>query len=180
MKTSHTPALLKIVSCAALLLMGASLTFVSCSKSKVTPKSTNLPANAEQPFQAAVNNASLVNGKVAYGQGDGAEIGYRVHFSVGGTIIQLGANMATNGTYTVSFWRTSDTLLMARASVTVTDTSKFAYTNIAAINVIPDTSYTVSIHIANGVTQLHWVYTWDAGARRGSVHRRKRSCRPGA
>ena len=108
------------------------------------------PANAEQPFQAAVHNASLVNEKTAYTQGGGAEVGYRVHFSVGGTIIQLGANMATTGTYVVSFWRTSDTMLMARASVTVTDTAKFAYTNITSINVLPDTSYTVSIHIANG------------------------------
>ena len=112
---------------AVLVLMGITLAFTSCSKSKSTPKPSNsLPANAEQPFQAAVHNANLVNGKTAYAQGGGAEVGYRVHFTVGGTIIQLGANMATNGTYVVSFWRTSDTLLMARANVSVTDTSKFA------------------------------------------------------
>jgi hypothetical protein len=142
-----------------MIIIGVTLFLASCSKSSSTP--TPLPATGEMPFQAAVHNAALINGKEAYGQSGGAEIGYRVHFTTGGTVTKLGANMATTGTYVVSFWRTSDSTLLGRVSVNNSDTSKFAYASVSPINVIVDTGYTISINIPNGAAQEHWVYTWS-------------------
>jgi hypothetical protein len=138
-------------------LFVALLFFISCSKSN--SPDNNTVVNGQTPFQTAVKDRSLVTIKSVYSQNSGGgEAGYRLHFTKNGTVTQLGSAMATVGTYQVSFWRTSDRSLLATTKVVITDTSKFFYTAITPVNVIKDTSYTLSFHNPDALAYPHFIY----------------------
>ncbi len=145
--------------CFSAALLTAVVFFSACKKDSGSSPNTSTPGDGETPFQSIVTNDTLINSKSAYGQTGGAEIGYRIHFLKGGTITQLGANMATAGSYAVSFWRISDTALLGRANVDVTDTARFSYADVKNFDVKPDTAYIVSIHVPDGASNYHFIYT---------------------
>lgn len=137
------------------LLLGAICLLGACKKNNDTPS-----GGIEQPLQAAVKDMSLVAGKTPYHQASaGGEGGYRIHFIKSGTITKLGLEMATAGSYNVSFWRTSDKKLLATVSVTVSDINNFSYAPITNLDVLKDTSYVVSYHNPDTDKYVHWLYT---------------------
>jgi hypothetical protein len=146
--------------CVSILLLA--VIFNSCAKSKSSPQS----GGPEMPFQTAVNDKSLINIKEAYSQNTGgSETGYKLHFLANGTVSQLGTDMASVGSYSVSFWNFNTEELLATVTVNVTDTSHFFYTTVAnPIAVTAGTEYVLSLHIPDVGADPHWLYTNTSGA----------------
>lgn len=141
-----------------------SLFFVfACSALLLTACTKNNPdvntSSAEMPFQTAEHNTSIVSRRVSYVQSSGpGELGYVISFNKNGTVTGLGAEMATLGTYKVSFWDNATHQLLVTASVQVTDTNHIFYANIPAVTVTANTKYVVSILIPKPGVQAHWLY----------------------
>jgi hypothetical protein len=124
---------------------------LSCSKTKVntvTVTHDTTVTTIDTPFQTPVKTIIARGGFVDTLLGvtdNGYEFGTEFYSSDTGTISQLGAILDTKNTnFTVTLWDVATTSSLATASVTTTDTTVFAYTNIPPVHISANKLYMIS------------------------------------
>lgn len=125
-----------------LLLIGIGI-LNSCSK-----KETGPTTKIENPL-----NASLASGQIdsikTY-NGGSYEFGNKLYFSKNGSITKLGCKLPYKGNIRVSFWDYATKDLIAAATITITDSTKFNYVTISPIAVTANTRYVLSLNNTSG------------------------------
>lgn len=111
-------------------------------------KETGPTTKTENPL-----NASLASGQIdsISTRNNGTfEFGNKLYFSKNGSITKLGCKLPYKGNIRVSFWDYATKDLIAAATITITDSTKFNYVNISPIAVTANTRYVLSLNNTSG------------------------------
>ncbi|HUM50794.1 MAG TPA: DUF4082 domain-containing protein [Chitinophagales bacterium] len=125
---------------------------ISCKKDKTTN------VNFENPVQAASKNTTLLDSTRNYPGFDFYEIGTKIYFSKAGKVTKLGCRSGNTGNFVVSFWDFESSALLAQTTVNVTDKTKYFYSAITPIEIVPNKRYIISLNNNNGgVPADYWI-----------------------
>lgn len=125
----------------------ATLLFASCKKEE-TEKPT------EKPIEEALASAFEIG---IFGSRNLPNFNYTIKFrsTKEGRITQLGAKLS-KGTYNMAVIDSSSSSVLKLATVTITDSTKFTYTDIDDIEITANRSYFISINVPTGSSALYY------------------------
>ena len=129
------------------------LMFIAGCKKVTTPSLTT-----EHPMQNLLNQTSVVDTNFIFQNGQW-EWASKLYFSRNGNITKLGCKLGALGSYRVALWDFDAHNVIAVTTVSIIDTTQFAYNIISPISVTANTRYILSVNNANGsLAKLYYVY----------------------
>lgn len=112
---------------------------ISCKKNNIT-----VQAKAETPMQTIINS-NFLDSPIIYENGP-YELGYRFKSTKNGFITKIGCYVPQNLPYRVSLWDSATQELLVSTTLSVTDSTKFTYKDIAPVNIEAGKKYVISIN----------------------------------
>lgn len=139
---------MKTIKFSVLSVILTIILFSSCKKDSNPTK-----ANTETPVKSVIEAKTVTDQLLTEPSAESLELGYKFSSSKAGKITQLGCLYPVKGNVLVSLWDFDTKVLLATTTVSITDITKFAYTNIPSIDITANKSYVISINtnIVNGL-----------------------------
>ncbi len=149
-------ALLPIVIC---------MMFIAGCKKATTPSLTT-----ENPMQNILDQTSVVDTNLIF-QNAQWEMAHKLYFSRNGNITKLGCKLGAVGSYRVALWDFDAENVIAVTTVSVTDSTQFAYNIISPIAVTANTRYILSVNNANGsLAKAYYGYSKKSNTANANIY----------
>jgi len=120
---------------AQLLLMALLIYCAACNKEKASPE--------ELAIGSYLADSTA---RIARGNYNGIELGYRFYASRPGRIIRMGTRMPAGGSYSVSLWDGDTKILLTQKMVEQAEPGVPKLESIPPLAVVPNKKYVVSVH----------------------------------
>lgn len=128
-----------------------SIFLFSCNKTKITNE-------AENPIETLIQTEDWDDIFMSQRNSEWS-MGLIFYTAKAGKITELGAKLS-KGTYVVALWDSTTQIILTHTSVTVSDSTEFAYTDIEDIQILPNKPYIITVNNTPVGLPYHeyWVY----------------------